>query len=198
MELNDLKQTWKQASATQHQNQNIMEMIRKKSSGPVAALKHSFRKQVQLVLILMIAIALSNSRNLDNAAANILFWTYIAFCLCLMIFFYFNYRRTTALENMDGDLRSYIENYVNSMERRINGQYVAVRFVGLLFVLLLEILPYYSHSRMLDKWHALSPVIRFSLYAAFFILQYVAGNRFRERKFGTHLSRLKQVLKDLN
>jgi hypothetical protein len=198
MELDELKQTWKQASAKQHQSQNIMEMIRKKSSGPVAALKHSFKKQVQLVLVLMIAIALSNARNLDNAAANILFWTYIAFCLCLMTFFYFNYRRTTALENMDGDLKTYIENYVTNMERRINAQYVAVRFVGLFFVLLLEILPYFSHSRMLDKWHALSPVIRLSLYAAFFILQYVAGNRFRQRKFGTHLFRLRQLLKDLN
>ena len=53
MELDDLKQPWKEADKNQKkQNKNIMELIQQKSYGPVAALKRSYRKQI-IVMLLM-------------------------------------------------------------------------------------------------------------------------------------------------
>lgn len=197
MELDDLKQTWKQVDKQSTQNQNIMELIHQKSKGPIASLKTAFRKQMRFMLVIMIALAVTNGRNLDNPASNVLFWTYIAFCTAVIILFYFNYRLTGKMEGMDGRVKNNLEIYIAMLEQRLKWQYIGVRIVALVFILLVEVLPFYWHARMLDKWHSLSPLIRFATYAVFLLFQYFASRSIMQRKFGQHLSHLKGLVKEL-
>jgi len=52
MELDDLKQTWKQSETNKNINTDIMNMIQHKTYGPIAALKKEFRKQIIVMCLL--------------------------------------------------------------------------------------------------------------------------------------------------
>ena len=197
MELDDLKNTWKQDNQKQTKTPNIMEMIHQKSRGPIASLKTAFRKQMAAITVLMSMIIVTNARNVDSVSSNILFWSYIGFCLALIVAFYFNYRLTSKMESMDDRVKNNLEQHVALLEQRLKWQAIGARIVIVFFILLLEIIPHYQHLRMLDKWHSLSPWIRFFSYGAFFIFQYFIGNAVKKKRFGKHLDYLKNLLKEL-
>jgi hypothetical protein len=81
MELDDLKQTWKQTPVQKATNTNIMELIQHKSYGPVGALKREFRKQIMVMAILPVALFLTNMNDISKVLNSVMFWSYVAFCL---------------------------------------------------------------------------------------------------------------------
>jgi hypothetical protein len=194
MELDDLKTTWKQGDIKKQETQNIMELIQQKSRGPLASLKHAFRKQMILVTVLMIAVSIPNAGKLETVPGYVLYFTWVAFCMGIILAFYFNYRKTDKMENMDRPVKNNLEAYIVQLELRLKWQYIGKRLVVLLFILLLEILPLFYHARMLDKWHSVPPVIRFSSYVLYLVLLYFMSHRRQRRKFGKHVDHLKDLL----
>ena len=197
MELDDLKRTWKQENQKQTKTPDIMELIHQKSRGPIASLKNSFRKQMIVVTALMSMVIATQAGNLDSTSSNLLFWTFIGFCLAMILTFYMNYRQTGKMEAMDEKVKNNLMKYVNMMEQRLRWQNIGARVVILFLILLLEIIPLYQHVRMLDTWNSLSPLIRFSSYAAYLVFQYYISRSVTRRKFGKHLDHLKSLLKEV-
>lgn len=197
MELDDLKKTWKQENQKQTKTPDIMELIHQKSRGPIASLKNSFRKQMIVVTALMSMVIATQAGNLDSTSSNLLFWTFIGFCLAMILTFYMNYRQTGKMEAMDEKVKNNLMKYVNMMEQRLRWQNIGARVVILFLILLLEIIPLYQHVRMLDTWNSLSPLIRFSSYAAYLVFQYYISRSVTRRKFGKHLDHLKSLLKEV-
>ena len=196
MELDDLKQTWKQ-SEVKNLNTDIMKLIQHKSYGPIAALKREFRKQIIVMMILPVMLILTNADDISRVLTSVMFWSYVAFCLGIIVFAWYNYRIVKKMEVMDGMVKSNIEQQVNILETRLKWKVIALRIVLLYFILLTEIVPYFQHYRMLDKWHSLSPVIRFGSYAALLLLQYFLSAKVIRRKFGTHLNYLKDLMREM-
>src|SRR4051794_5273572 len=92
MDLDELKQQWQQGNEFQKlKNQNIMELIKNSSNGPVAALKKSFKKQIVAMVIIPIAILATNLPNIDKTLTSALFWFYMVFCLGVIIFARLNF-----------------------------------------------------------------------------------------------------------
>jgi hypothetical protein len=197
MDLDDLKKTWQQESTKQPQTQNIMELIHQKSKGPLALLKKSFRRQMTTISILMMVIIITNAWQLETIPGNVLFWTYLAFCLAVIFGFYRNYRLTKKMESMDGQVKANLEEYVMLLQKRLKWQSAGAKVVILVFILLLEVLPLLYHARMLDKWHSVSPLIRFSSYGVYLVIVHFVGRAIMQRKFGQHIAHLKELLKEL-
>jgi hypothetical protein len=74
---------------------------------------------------------------------------------------------------------------------------IGLRIVLLFFIVLVEVLPYFQHYRMLDKWHSLSAFTRFGSYAALLVLQYFVNRMVSERKFGGHIKYLKALMEEM-
>jgi hypothetical protein len=197
MELDDLKQTWQQAETKKNKNTDIMEIIHHKSYGPIAALKRAFLKQIRVMIILPILIFLVNVKDWDKTLTSVLFWSYVAFCIGVVIYTYVNYRIVSKMEGMDRRVRTTLEEQIAILETRLRRNIVGLRIVLLYFIVLLEVLPSFQHYRMLDKWHALSPLIRFGAYAGFLLFQYFVSRRIMQHKFGNHLSYLKSLIKEM-
>jgi hypothetical protein len=197
MELDDLKQTWQQTPIKKNINTDIMDLLLHKSYGPVTALKRAFRKEIIVMLVLPVLILLSNVGNMDATLTSILFWSYVAFCIGVVVFASFSYRIVLKMEDMSGSVRANLERQINVLETRLKWNRIGIRIALLFFIILTEILPYFQHYRMLDKWHSLSPAIRFGTYAALLLLQYFVSRKVMERKFGAHLTYLKQVVKEM-
>ena len=98
MELDDLKQAWKQTDKQKPLNKNIMEMIQHKSYGPVAALKKSYKKQMTVMFIIPLLLLLTNLDDVNKALTSVMFWSYVAFCIAVIIFAFYNYKIASKMQ----------------------------------------------------------------------------------------------------
>lgn len=174
-----------------------MELIQHKSYGPLAALKREYRKQILMMCVIPVLMFATGLDDINGILSSILFWSYVAFCLGVAVYSYFNYQIVSKMEIMDGRVKSNLEQQIQLLETRVRWNIIGVRIVGVFFMLLLEILPYFQHYRMLDKWHALNPLIRFGSYAAFFIVQYFTSRAVCKRRFGSHIEYLKELVREM-
>jgi hypothetical protein len=197
MELDDLKQTWKQANIQKDKNTDIMDLMKHKSYGPIAALKREFRKQIIVMALLPLFLLFTTIDDLSQIFSNVLFWSYVAFCLGMVVFASANYRIVDKMGRMDRMVRLNLEQQIDLLEKRLKWKIVALRITLLFFIALLEIVPLFQHYRMLDKWHSLSPLIRFGSYAALLVLQYFLSRIVSERKFGAHVKYLKALMNEM-
>ena len=197
MELNDLKKSWKQIPVNNITNTDIMELIQHKSYGPIAALKKAYRKQIILMMLLPFLLLATNMDEISKPLTSVLFWTYVAFCLGVIIYASYNYRLVSKMEGMDKMVKETLEKQVAFLETRMKNMFVGLRMVLLVLITLTEILPYFQHYRMLDKWHSLNPLIRFGSYAALLTYQYFVGRWMLQRKFGEHIAYLKNLVKEI-
>jgi hypothetical protein len=197
MELDDLKDSWKQTNIKKITNTNIMELIQHKSYGPVSALKRAFAKQIKVMIIIPLILLLTNLDDVGKVLTSVMFWSYVIFCIVIIVFSYYNYRLVEKMEDMVGLVKSRLEQQIHILETRLKGNIVAVRIGLLFFIFLTEVLPYFQHYRMLDKWHSLNPIIRYSVYALFLILQYFLSKSISQKKYGKHLSYLKELVEEM-
>ena len=197
MELDDLKQTWQQSQLTTTSNTDIMELIQHKTYGPVASLKKAFRKQIVLMILIPAIIIFNNSGNLNGLLNSIMLWCYLAFCIGVIVFSYYNYRIVRKMESMDNLVKVNPEQQVNLLETRMKWKKAGLMIALIFFILLTEIVPYFQHYRMLDKWHALHPTVRYLIYAGLFALQYFANTWVNERRYGRHLKYLKELTAEM-
>jgi uncharacterized integral membrane protein len=197
MELDDYKLSWKQEHQTQTKTPDIMKLIHQRSKGPIASLRTSFKKQMMAVGALTSIVIATQARNVDSMPSHLLFWTYIVFALAMTGAFYINYRLTGRMESMEEKVTANLEKHVTMMEQRLNWQLIFARVVILFFIFLLEVIPLYQNVRMLDTWHNLSPLIRFSSYAAYLVFQYFLSRAVTQKKFGKHLDHIKSLLAEV-
>ena len=197
MELDDLKQTWKETTIKKNKNTDIMDLMKHKSYGPIAALKREFRKQIAVMALLPLFLLFTTIQDVTQVYTNVLFWSYVAFCLGMIIFALANYRIVKKMGAMDGMVKTNLEQQIDLLETRLKWKLIGLRMVGLFFIVLLETVPWFQHYRMLDKWHSLSPLIRFGAYAAFLLLQYFLSRIVSERKFGAHIKYLKSLMNEM-
>ena len=197
MELDDLKQTWKETNIKKDKNTDIMDLMKHKSYGPIAALKREFRKQIAVMALLPLMLLFTTINDFSQIYSNVLFWSYVAFCLGMVIFASANYRIVKKMGTLDGLVLSNLKQQVDLLETRLKWKIVGLRIALLFFIVLVEVVPFFQHYRMLDKWHSLSPLIRFGTYAAFLVLQYFLSRIVSERKFGAHIKYLKALMNEM-
>jgi hypothetical protein len=197
MELDDLKQTWKETNIKKNKNTDIMDLMKHKSYGPIAALKREFRKQIAVMALLPLFLLFTTVDDMSQIFSNVLFWSYVAFCLGMVIFASVNYQIVKRMGTMDGMVKPNLEQQIDLLETRLKWKIIGLRIVLFFFIILLETVPFFQHYRMLDKWHSLSPAIRFGTYAAFLVLQYFLSRIVSERKFGSHIRYLKSLINEM-
>jgi hypothetical protein len=197
MELDDLKQTWKETNTKTNINTDIMDIMKHKSYGPIAGLKKEFRKQIVLMVLLPLFLLFTTVDDMSRIFSNVLFWSYTLFCVGMVIFASANYHIVEKMGTMDGRVRSNLEQQIDLLETRLKWKLIGLRIALVFFIILVEIVPYFQHYRMLDKWHSLSPFTRFASYAAILALQYFVSRIVNERKFGGHIKYLKTLVKEM-
>jgi Ca2+/Na+ antiporter len=112
MELDELKQLWDQTPLTHRENKDLMELIQHKSYGPVAALKKVYKKQIIMMLVLPLVLLLTNLRDINIVLTSVMFWSYVAFCIAMIVFAWYNYRLVRKMEGMDGVVKTNLEQQI--------------------------------------------------------------------------------------
>jgi hypothetical protein len=101
------------------------------------------------------------------------------------------------MEEIDGMVKTNLEQQILLLETRLRQNLIGIRVALLLFIVLLEVLPYIQNFRMLNTWHSLSPFMRLGSYAALFLFQYFVSRRVSRQKFGRHIDRLKELVQQM-
>jgi hypothetical protein len=197
MELDDLKQSWKETPIPTPVNKNIMEMIQHKSYGPVAALKRGFRKQMIVMALMPFILLLTNASDISKPLTSVLYWSYVVVAIGVIIVAYYNYRIADKMQDMNGMVKANLEQQVSILQTRLRWKIIGLRIVFIFFIVLLEVLPYFQHYRMLDKWHSLPLLVRIAVYLGFLLLQYFISPVILQRKFGRHLNYLNTLVKEM-
>ncbi|SHF81638.1 hypothetical protein [Flavisolibacter ginsengisoli] len=197
MELDDLKQSWKETPIPTPVNKNIMEMIQHKSYGPVAALKRGFRKQMIIMALMPFILLLTNASDISKPLTSVLYWSYVAVAIGVIIVAYYNYRIADKMQDMNGMVKANLQQQVSVLQTRLRWKIIGLRIVFIFFIVLLEVLPYIQHYRMLEKWHSLPLFARFAVYLGFLLLQYFISPLIIQRKFGRHLNYLQSLVKEM-
>src|SRR5688572_10619967 len=119
MELDELKQTWMQEDNNQKkQNNNIMQLIQHRSFGPVAALKKAFIKQIIFMSIIPFVLIATNADDPGKVFTSIMFWSYVAFCIGVILLAWFNYRTASQMV-MDDMVKTNLEKELSKLETRL-------------------------------------------------------------------------------
>src|SRR6185503_8909358 len=143
MELEELKQTGKETTIKKNKNTDIMDLMKQRSYGPIAALKREFRKQIVVMALLPLFLLFTTVNDMSQVFTNVLFWSYVAFCTGMVIFGSANYRIVNKMGMMDGMVRYNLEQQIGLLETRLKWKLIALRIVLLFFVILVEIVPYF-------------------------------------------------------
>jgi hypothetical protein len=197
MELDDLKKDWNKIETTKIKNMQIMDLVHQKNYGPLAAIKKGLRKQIILMSIMPLVLITTNITNLEGVFTSILFWSYVAFCILVILFSLNNYAIVKKMEARDGNVKSTLEEQLSLLEQRQRMKLNGLKGVMLFFIVLLEVVPFIQDYRMLNKWHALNPLIRFGAYAGFLVLQHFVARQVSHRRFGKHLEYLRGLVREM-
>lgn len=193
MELDDLKQTWNTPfNYNNLNNDTIIQMIQHNSTGPLAGLKKAFRKQYRVIIIVAVFVLMQLTHGFTSINI-IMFSFYAALCAGLAYFFYSNYRVVQRMETMDMQIKATIQQQITLLETRLRWHLIGIRIALLVFIALIEILPLFQHSRMIDKWHLLPVYTRIFAYAGIIALMYFVSRSLSRRKYGRYLAHLKEL-----
>src|SRR5215217_7304832 len=106
MELDELKKIWTETSVENKSTTNIMELIQQKNYGPLASLKRTYRKQIIVMSLLPLLLLVTNINNIERALTSILFWSYVIFCIGVILFALYNYKIVRSMQSMHTVVRS--------------------------------------------------------------------------------------------
>jgi len=196
MELDELKEKWRESNkANVIPKRGIKSILRRRDRGPIASLKRNFRRQiVLLVIVFFLFLHQFRNRELYN---NIFFLWYVVVGLCMIIVFYLNLRIVKKLENTDDTVVAHLSSQIILLQKRMRWQRISARIAIIALIILLEIVPFFSNESMIQKWHAVSPLIRIAAYIALLSFQHFVGKFRSKRRYGQHIERLKKALEDM-
>jgi hypothetical protein len=147
--------------------------------------------------ILPFVLLLTNLDNAYGVLRSVMFWSYTAFCVAVIIVAAMNYRIAARMEGLDQMVKPSLELHIQLLQRRLDQLIIGLRIALIYFIVLTEVLPYFQHYRMLAYWHSLSPFLRFGAYAAILAAQYFIGRKQLHYKFGRHLAHLKSLVGEM-
>jgi glucan phosphoethanolaminetransferase (alkaline phosphatase superfamily) len=181
MELDDLKQNWKSLDGKiSPSQQQVLDLIRKNTSGPASQLKHHFIKGMIFIPILAV-FAITEIRG-KGVFENLLQWWIIAFCLIIIVYFILNYFLMSRMQSMEGNVKANMQRQVNLLKLGLKWRLIFTRGFILLFLVLLEVRIHVKPPAEPSFWYG---PWRFLMYAGIFLALYfftkfVTDNRYRK------------------
>ncbi len=194
MELDELKKIWNETPVKNKPTTNIMELIQNKNYGPLVSLKRTYRKQITVMALLPLLLLATNSNNIEHALTSILFWSYVIFCVGVILFAFYNYQIVKRMQTMHTMVKANLEEQITLLEKRANVEIWGLRCALLFFAILVEVVPYYQHYSMLDKWHSFPVLVRIGTYTGLLLLQYFFNRQLKQQRVGRHLDYLKELI----
>jgi len=197
MELDDLKQVWKeQPSGPDAGKEALQELMLGKSKGPIARIRRNLNRELVVVLV-MYVLAILFYIFVDRSR----YWNVaIMLAVILVLFFIYYYKKSRLLKAMDqvsGQVKATLERQIQLLERYLRFYFLAGTIgTPLVFLVTLFLLK----SRM-PLGIVLSDFFNWPMAAGMGILvllSYLLNKWYVNKLYGRHLERLRELVGQLD
>ncbi len=194
MELDDMKQTWKNTDESfKPQAYQLTELLKSKMNTPLDNLKKKYRNQLILlpiaVVILLVTLILK-----PELHYNLLIWMGIFTLLLITFNEYRNYNIVSKMQEVNGSLKQNLENYLKILEENSKAYLIAASVYLLFFIIVLEITMCYDQHQVYEGLHQINVGLRIVIYATAFILQPFISRYFFNIQYGQYIKHLRNLL----
>ncbi len=206
MELDDMKNIWKDNSIEAASVDKISTMIGRQSQSPIAKMKRNLRMEL-LILIFSLGIVAAYYFIAFKSEYSIIGWVY---ALLLVLFCYYFFRKNKLLNEMQCSscrVKSNLELQLRMLERYVRFYLISGTAILPILFIFLGIVLYYKKPILINETilypSATNPVWEFLL--AWFILlsvstmiMWVLNRGYVNKLYGRHINKLKQLLTQIN
>ena len=206
MELDDLKNRWRDERAADAGADQISAMIGRQSQSPIAKMKRNVYMELLIVIFSFGAVAAYYFIAFQSKY-SIIGWGY---ALLLVLFCYYFFRKNKLLNEMQCtscQVRSNLELQLRVLERYVRFYLISGTAVIPVILIFLGTVLYYKKPTLIGKTmlypSATNPVWKFLL--AWFILlsvssgiMWVLNRGYVNKLYGRHINKLKQLLAQIN
>lgn len=205
MELDDMKNIWKDKSTEAAGADKISAMIGKQSQSPIARMKRNLRMEL-LIWIFCLGTVAAYYFIVSGSEYNIIGWAY---ALLLVIYSWYYYRKNKLLNGMQCtgcEVKSNLELQLRTLERYVRFYLIfATAIIPILFIFF-GIVLYYKKPVVHEEIFypsATNPVWKFLLawvilLAIVTTLTWVLNRGYVNKLYGRHIRKLKQLLAQMN
>jgi hypothetical protein len=196
MELEDLKNSWKNIPETTNSKNTIMELMTHKSYGPIATLKETLTKQVIAIPILY-AVLTWKLLEKPELGSDPFFGLFCGLAIALTIAFLIAYRIVRNMAASGSPVSRNVNKQIISLKKVLFSYRVLAFTAVILLAIFLELFKNKGMALGMQGWFQLSFALRISIYlAALPLLFFVAKSAF-DKQFGRHLNNLQSLVKQL-
>ena len=209
MELDNLKEIWKEADAgstPQKSDQQILEILGKQSNGPVAKMKRNLMYEMYVLLIFYIPITIFYFVKWQGRWSEV-GWGYIIIALLFFVYFYFKIRLLNEIQCIACEVKSNLERQVNKLEVYVKRYLIGGTVIPALFILFLGVLLYFKlpmdeprnnpflHSPAYAWWQTALVWLVSTIIAGVGI--YFLNRKYLRWLYGKHILRLRNLLSQM-
>jgi hypothetical protein len=197
MELDEFKTLFNtSAGAMKAANYNIMETIYTDSRGPLARLE----KNLKITLyIFPFVVILFGGHFLDRASSHQSLTMLLLFAILTIEFLFslFNYIVVKKLQQPAGNIKQNLLDKISRLKTLYNRYLYIHQGLYLLMAVLLELTMRFNLDANFNGWSNVNPVIRFAVYAAFLIVQFIVKRDTLKKYYGQYLDKLNSLVSQM-
>lgn len=191
MELDDLKKSWQQSNEkVTLPDKDIRELIRNKTTGPVAQLKRRFRRG--MLLIVFIAAYIVIESNGYSGSKQFLQGYLLSFCAFILVYFYFNYRLLSQMQATEESVKTNLQRQVRLLKNGLKWRLLVTRTMVALYAVMLEVMMH-LHPGNFPKWQAQSLGVRLAVYLGVFVLIFAISRWGTDLRYKKHIRYLEEL-----
>lgn len=190
MELDDLKESWKKDNEKSNLNLNIMELIQRKSGGPIAVLKKIFKKKFLVLTMVTCTLAMQNITLWNN---DLMMWLFIGFCGLIDGYYYTRYNLLDDMQVLDMAVSNNIQKQVAILEKGFVFHLAILQVMPVIFAIVLEILMYHHQEPFFADWYGQPVYLRVACYTGLVGVFFIVKQYTIDRNFSRHIKYLKEL-----
>jgi hypothetical protein len=194
MELDDLKESWKKDNEKSNLNLNIMELIQRKSGGPIEVLKKIFKKKFLVLTMVTCTLAMQNITLWNN---DLMMWLFIAFCGLIGGYYYTRYNLLDDMQTLDMAVSNNIQKQVITLEKGVAFHLAVLQVMPVVLAVALEILMYHHREPFFEDWYNQPVYLRAGCYIGLFGIFFIIKQYTIDRNFTRHIRHLKDLATQL-
>lgn len=200
MELDTLKNSWNTISVDVNQDQfDIISATKREMKSPLANLKKKAEKQIKILPVLF-AFLVVIAVKIPQAHDNFLIWMALIIVPLITIYYYFNLKLITDLEEVNGSVKDDIQIKIKKLVNSNRTYLIATRVIFALLIITAELMIRNHKSDLIPGLETMKNSIfpvRVLIYAGIFGLHYGISRYTFNLYFGKYIKQLKSILTEM-
>jgi hypothetical protein len=200
MELDTLKNSWNTISVDVNQDQfDIISATKREMKSPLANLKKKAEKQIKILPVLFAFLVVIVVK-IPQAHDNFLIWMALIIVPLITIYYYFNLKLITDLEEVNGSVKDDIQIKIKKLVNSNRTYLIATRVIFALLIITAELMIRNHKSDLIPGLETMKNSIfpvRVLIYTGIFGLHYGISRYTFNLYFGKYIKQLKSILTEM-